>query len=85
MPLLFLFSGPVFQRSLHLGTDLSQIGPGLLRPLQDRLHLLLLFRGQPILRQQLCIAFDDGQGGFQLVGQLDDLLPLPLFHRPLLL
>ena len=30
-------------------------------------------------------ALDDGQRRFQLVGQLNDLFPLPLLHGPLLL
>ncbi len=75
----------ILQRGLHLGTDLSQIGAGLLCTLQNRFHLRPLFLSQVILRQQLRVALDDGQRRFQLVGQLNDLLPLPLLHVPLLL
>ena len=55
-------------------------------PLQNRLHLRFLLCGQAvILCQQLRVALDDGQRRFQLVGQLNDLFPLPLLHGPLLL
>ena len=38
-------SGPlIFQRCLHLSTDLEQIGPGLLGAPQDGLHLFPLLR-----------------------------------------
>lgn len=38
-------SGPlIFQRCLHLSTDLEQIGPGLLGAPQDGLHLFPLFK-----------------------------------------
>ena len=47
--ILFRF---VFQWCLHLGTDLSQIGAGLLCTLQNRFHLRPLFLSQVILRQQ---------------------------------
>ena len=76
----------IAQRGLHLGADLTKIGAGLLCALQNRLHLRFLLCGQAvILCQQLRVALDDGQRRFQLVGQLNDLLPLPLLHGPLLL
>ena len=41
----------IAQRGLHLGADLTKIGAGLLRALQNRLHLRPLFLSQVILRQ----------------------------------
>ena len=74
------------QRGLHLGADLAKIGAGLLCALQNRLYLRFLLCGQiVILCQQFRVALDDGQRRFQLVGQLNDLLPLPLLHGPLFL
>ena len=51
-------SGPlIFQRCLHLSTDLEQIGPGLLGAPQDGLHLFPLLRGQGlVLGQQVGVA-----------------------------
>ena len=69
----------------HLGADFSQISAGLLGALQNGFHLRFLFRRQRVLGQQFSVALDDGQRCFQLVGKLDDLLPLPLLHGPLLL
>ena len=73
-------SGPlILQRCLHLSTDLEQIGPGLLGAPQDGLHLFPLLRGQGlVLGQQVGVAFNDGQRRFELMGKLDDLLPLLL-------
>lgn len=70
-------SGPlIFQRCLHLSTDLEQIGPGLLGAPQDGLHLFPLLRGQGlVLGQQVGVALNDGQRRFELMGKLDDLLP----------
>ena len=80
-------SGPlIFQRCLHLSTDLEQIGPGLLGAPQDGLHLFPLLRGQGlVLGQQVGVALNDGQRRFELMGKLDDLLPLLLLQDPLLL
>lgn len=75
-------SGPlILQRCLHLSTDLEQIGPGLLGAPQDGLHLFPLLRGQGlVLGQQVGVALNDGQRRFELMGKLDDLLPLLLLH-----
>ena len=52
---------------------------------QDGFDLCLLVGGQSILGQQVCVALNDGQRCFQVMGQCGNLLGALLLHPPLAL